>query len=221
MTTDTQVDPLSHTPWLALRDRLQAKRLLDGPGASLSLRIPGQPAMWVGAADDAAPRRVSWDPQPRPAAAADALLDLHAMVYRHRDDAGAVAWGGGVFGHRLADVGGVLPQVFDEQARHLGPMGAPAADLTEAARALQSGGQVQLLQGRPLCLAMTATRLALNTELFEKCAKAYVLAAASGGPVRPLPWLVRRVANGRLRKDRRAAVARWAQGLLPEEAKGY
>ena len=68
---------------------------------------------------------------------------------------------------------------------------------------------------------MPATRLALNTELFEKCAKAYVLAAASGGAVRPLPWLVRRVANGRLRKDRRAAVARWAQGLLPEEAKGY
>jgi len=39
--------------------------------------------------------------------------------------------------------------------------------------------------------------------------------------VRPLPWLVRRVSNGRLRKDRRAAVARWAQGLLPQEAKGY
>ncbi|WP_022981146.1 hypothetical protein [Ideonella sp. B508-1] len=223
MTTDTPQSTDLHTDlhaqWLALRDRLQAKRLLDGPGASLSLRIPGQPAMWVGTADDAAPRRVSWDPRTAPGA--QAPQDLHAMVYRHRDDAGAVAWGGGVFGHRLADVGGVLPQVFDEQARHLGPMGAPAADLTEAAQALQAGGQVQLLQGRPLCLGMTATRLALNTELFEKCAKAYVLAAASGGPVRPLPWLVRRVANGRLRKDRRAAVARWAQGLLPQEAKGY
>lgn len=212
------IDTLLHAQWLSLRDRLQAKHLLEGEGASLSLRIPGQSAMWVGGTGDMQPRRVDLRPAASPATGVDTL---HATVYGARPDAGAVAWGGGAFGNRLADVGGVLPQVFDEQARHLGPMGAPAADLTEAALALQAGGQVQLLRGRPLCLGMTPTRLALNAELFEKCAKAYVLAAATGAPVQRLPWLVRRVANGRLGKDMQRAVARFAQGLQPEEAKGY
>ena len=80
---------------------------------------------------------------------------------------------------------------------------------------------MQLVQGNPVCLGTTATRLALNAELFEKCAKAYVLAAASGGRVRPLPWLVRHVANGRLLKDERQARERFVQGLLPVESKGY
>ena len=92
------------------------------------------------------------------------------------------------FGRCLADFGGAMPQVFDEQARHLGPMGPAAAALRELARSLRQGGNVLLVQGRPLCIGMTATRLALNAELFEKCAKAYVLAVAGGGRVQALPW---------------------------------
>ena len=68
---------------------------------------------------------------------------------------------------------------------------------------------------------MTAMRLALNAELFEKCAKAYVLAVAGGGRVRALPCIVRWVANRRLGKDQQRAAARLLQGLLPEESKGY
>jgi hypothetical protein len=48
-----------------------------------------------------------------------------------------------------------------------------------------------------------------------------VLAAASGGRIKPLPWIVRHVANGRLMKDEKRARERVASGLLPEESKGY
>jgi hypothetical protein len=61
----------------------------------------------------------------------------------------------------------------------------------------------------------------LNAELFEKCAKAYVLARATGLPMHTLPWWVCRIANGRLKKDQRRATERFALGLLPEEVKGY
>ena len=44
--------------WPGLRDRLQAKDLLEGEGASLSLRIPGSEAMWFGLARDSEPQRL-------------------------------------------------------------------------------------------------------------------------------------------------------------------
>ena len=205
MSTEDQL----RTEWSALRDRLQVKQLLRGEGASLSLRIPGSDAMWFGRATDAAPQRL-------PLRGAPTQAEVHAAAYAQRDDVAAVAWGGGAFGLCLADFGGAMPQVFDEQARHLGPMhpGGSAA-------ALQGRGNVALVAGRPVCLGMTAMRLALNAELFEKCAKAYVLAVAGGGRVRPLPWIVRLVANRRLAKDQQRAAARLQQGLLPEESKGY
>jgi hypothetical protein len=196
---DTGID--LHTQWQQLRERLRARQLLDGPRASLSLRIPGSDAMWWAQAGDEAPQRLSWR-EPLPPEA-----DAHAAVYRSRGDAGAVAIGGGAYGRCLAHFGGGLPQVFDEQARHIGPMAA--------------WGNVLLLQGRPACLGMTATRLALNAELFEKCAKAYVLAVAAGGRVKLLPWLVRAIANRRLRKDQQRAAERFMQGQLPEESRGY
>jgi len=200
--------------WIDLRGRLQAKRLLAAEGASLSLRIPAGDAMWFGLASDTAPHRV-------PLRAVSGEAQVHAAAYGARADAGAIAVGGAAFGRCLADFDGAMPQAFDEQARHLGPMGRAAAALSEVAPALRRGGNVLLVQGRPMCLGMTAMRLALNAELFEKCAKAYVLAVAGGGRVRALPWIVRLVANRRLHKDEQRATQRFAQGLLPEETKGY
>jgi len=200
--------------WLHLRERLEAKQLLAAVGGGLSLRIPGSQAMWFGYATDEAP-------QPMLFGAASGDGAIHAYAYAARSDAGAIAVGGGEFGRCLAEFGGAMPQAFDEQARHLGAMGPAVTELRELAPSLQEGGNVLLVQGRPVCLGMTATRLALNAELFEKCAKAYVLAVATGGRVRPLPWIVRRVANGRLHKDEQRATQRFAQGLLPEETKGY
>ena len=200
--------------WAGLRDRLQAKRLLEGEDASLSLRIPGTEAMWFGLAHDSVPQRLVWRAAHRDA-------EAHAAVYAARGDVGVIAQGGGRFGRCLADFGGAMPQVFDEQARHLGPMGPPSAGVGDVPAVLRGGGNVLLLRGRPVCLGMTPLRLALNAELFEKCAKAYVLAVAGNGRVRPLPWIVRLVANRRLAKDRQRAAARFVQGQLPEESNGY
>jgi hypothetical protein len=152
--------------------------------------------------------------------AAETGAGLHASAFGARDDVCALASGGGPFGLGLADFGGTLPGVFDEQVRHLGRM-PPSQAGSGLGPALAPGGNVVLAQGRPLVLGMTGARLALNAELFEKCAKAYVLAVAAGGKVRPLPWIVRHVANGRLMKDERRAALRVRQGLLPEETKGY
>jgi ribulose-5-phosphate 4-epimerase/fuculose-1-phosphate aldolase len=202
--------------WLRTRDRLVAKKLLRGDDASLSVRCPGGGGMWFGTAEERAPVLVDWRDTAR-----NGPASAHAIVHARRADVGAVAWGGGPFGACLADFGDVLPQVFDEQARHIGPMGRPAWSDTDLAAALDITGNALLLRGQPMCLGTTCTRLALNAELFEKCAKAYVLAAAAGGRVKELPWLVRRIANGRLVKDERRAAQAFGRGELPVESSGY
>lgn len=200
--------------WLRIRDRLAAKRLLQTPAASLSLRIPGAPSLWFGDASQASPQLLdSRDAGERGA--------LHAAILRARPDVGAIAVGGGTFGHHLALFGGTLPVVFDEQARHLGRMGPAIQAPGQLHEALHAGGNALLVAAVPVCLGTTGARLALNAELFEKCAQAFVLAAAGGGRPRPLPWLVRHVANRRLLRDERAAAGRYAQGALPAESKGY
>lgn len=203
--------------WPQLRDRLQGKHLLGESGGSLSLRIPGTDAIWFGTVAEVTPRRIPY----KAAIPESDITEQHAAVYAVRPDVSAIAIGGGVYGRSLADFGGLIPQVFDEQARHLGRMGPAVNELRGIAQSLQTGGSVLLLQGRPVCLGMTATRMALNAELFEKCAKAYVLAVASGAKVKSLPWIVPLIANGRLRKDVQRATQRLQQGLLPEETKGY
>lgn len=201
--------------WLQLRARLQEKALLGGPQATLSLRIPGGTAMWHGAVDASQPEQVDWQARADSAAAA---------VFAQRADVCAVVHAGGAFGGLLGELksaDGCMPLVFDEQVRHLGRMPVAQAHRPGWAACLSGGGNVVLVDGQPLVLGMTANRLALNAELFEKCAKAYVLAAASGGRIKPLPWIVRHVANGRLMKDEKRARERVASGLLPEESKGY
>jgi ribulose-5-phosphate 4-epimerase/fuculose-1-phosphate aldolase len=208
--------PLSNLLEDAIR-RLDAKHLL-GDGGSVSVRLPGTQEMLLGAAGKV-PVRV-------PFAAAQAEQLSHAAVYRARPDVGAIAVGGGVYGRTLGDFGGELPQVFDEQARHLGrtalPLRALFADTeTDAVRCLSAGGNAWFCGNIALVFGSTAQRLVLNAELLEKCAKAYVLAKASGSAVHTLPWWVCHIANGRLKKDQKRARERFASGQLPEEVKGY
>jgi ribulose-5-phosphate 4-epimerase/fuculose-1-phosphate aldolase len=202
--------------WIEARDRLAVKGLLGKADGTLSVRCSVRAAMWFGGADGAEPVFADWQ-----GAAASEAEAVHATLYRARGDVGAIAWGGGPFGALLAQFGGVLPQVFDEQARHIGPIPPAIAHGRDLPAALQAGGNAILLHGTPLCLGTTPRRLALNAELFEKCAKAYVLAVAAGGFVRTLPWWVRRIANGRLAKDARAAAEAFQRGGVPEESKGY
>jgi hypothetical protein len=197
--------------------RLDGKHLL-GVGASVSVHLPGTQDILLGAPDQT-PVRVSL-------ADAEGTQAWHAAVYRARADVGAIALGGGVYGRTLGDFGGKLPQVFDEQARHLGRTALPLSDAGSDVRAnaehcLATGGNAWSCGHTLLVFGSTTQRLVLNAELLEKCAKAYVLAAASGAAVHTLPWWVCYIANGRLKKDQRRAKERFAQGLLPEEVKGY
>lgn len=196
--------------WLAARTRLR-ERGLWGEAASLSLRCMDGRHCWWGAADEA-PRRLTFDAVPQ---------RLHAAVYAARPAVGAIALAGGRAACALAASGVPVPQLFDEQARHLGPYATAEGPGEGLARALAARGQWLAIDGMPVCLGSTVQRLVLNLELAEKCATAFLLAWAAGGIIRPLPWWVRRIANGRLRRDGRRAAARFARGLLPEESKGY
>ncbi|WP_223508328.1 MULTISPECIES: hypothetical protein [unclassified Pseudomonas] len=198
--------------WLELRQRLVS---LVEAGSSFSLRIPGEESMWWGQLDDLGPTRVDWPVQ--------ILGDsqTHHAVYRARSDVGAVLLGGGDFARSLGDFGGVMPILFDEQARHIGHMGVPATSVQDIAAALQLGGNAVLIKGVPATLGTTGTRMALNAQLFEKCAKAFTLAKASGAKMTLLPWWVVRVANSRLMKDEKRATQCFARGEIPPENRGY
>lgn len=198
--------------WLELQERLVG---LVKAGSSFSLRIPGKERMWWGQLDDTAPTCIDWP--------VHVMGDsqTHHAIYRARADVGAVLLGGGDFAWSLGDFGGVMPILFDEQARHIGHMGVPAASVHEIAAALQRGGNAVMINGVPATLGTTGTRMALNAQLFEKCAKAFTLANASGAKMTLLPWWVVWVANGRLIKDEQRATQCFARGEIPPENRGY
>ncbi|GLQ98556.1 class II aldolase/adducin family protein [Dyella mobilis] len=198
--------------------RLDSKHLL-GPGGSVSVRVPDSPDMLL-ATPQQPPTRVPLSMH------GESRHTWHAAIYRARPDVGAIVLGGGLYARMLHDVGNALPQVFDEQARHLGRTALPLPQLagdpdTAARRCLITGGNTWICGDAVMVFGNTAQRLTLNAELLEKCAKAYVLAKATGARVHTLPWWVCRIANGRLQKDQRRAAERFASGLLPEEVKGY
>lgn len=199
--------------------RLDAKQLL-GAGGSVSVRLPGTSDLLIGALGTD-PVRVPLSTKP-----GSEQMQRHMAVYTARADVGAVALGGGAFGRMLGSFGGRLPQLFDEQARHLGatavPMVRRADDLqAHAQRCLATGGNVWVTDEGVLVFGNTLHRLVLNAELLEKCAKAYVLALATGERLHTLPWWVCRIAHGRLKKDQKRAAEHFAQGRMPEEVKGY
>ncbi|AZE88719.1 hypothetical protein [Pseudomonas orientalis] len=198
--------------WLELQQRLIG---LVQAGSSVSLRIPGKESMWWGLVDDLSPARIDWP--------VHVMGDsqIHHVIYHARSDVGAILLGGGDFARSLADFGGVMPILFDEQARHIGHMGVPAASIQDIATALQRGGNAALIKGVPAVLGTTGTRMAMNAQLFEKCAKAFTLAKASGARMTLLPWWVVRVANSRLMKDEKRATQCFARGEIPPENRGY
>jgi ribulose-5-phosphate 4-epimerase/fuculose-1-phosphate aldolase len=200
--------------------RLTRQGLIASTPASMSLRLPGSTRMLVCGGADGRVDTCDWSER---ALEESSSLALPAAIYRIRGDVGAIALGGGSFARALAGFGGTLPGVFDEQARHLGGMPEPvtAAEGGRLRAALGGGGNALLVAGMPVCLGTTCQRLILNAELFEKCAKAWVLAIAAGGQPRALPWWVRRIANGRLRRDERRAARSFANGQLPEETNRY
>jgi hypothetical protein len=216
--------PAWHDPaqLLAAQQRLAAKGLLS-PGDSLSLRLPGAGAFLLalepGDTGDREPVRV-----PLALPCVSGAEELHRRIYLARADAGALLLSHQRWASALPAAGGTLPGVFDEQLRHLGAqvtqLPTPRT-LQQVRDCLADGGNAFGIGEQVLCIGTTLERVVFNAELLEKCAQAYVLASATGLPVRRIPWLVRRVATGRLRRDQRRAAASYARGEAPARVAGY
>lgn len=202
----------------AAAQRLGERGLFQA-GSTLSQRIAGTDQVALLDAESAVLRFASV----KSAEQGDqAILDAHLQVYRLRADAGAVLINHQPWALALHELGQDMPGIFDEQVRHLGRRVARvgARALLDGA-ALRGGVNALVLPGQVVCIGMTLDRAVFNAELLEKCATAFALASASGQPVGTIPWLVRYIANGRLRKDQRFAASEYAAGRVPHFKSAY
>jgi len=156
----------------------------------------------------------------------DGCSGLHASIYRGRADVGAVVVSSPKGVGVLARSGGRLPPLFDEQARHLGVATKPLSDggaipIEVIKETLGQGANAVLLGKRLLCLGMNCERVVCNTELYEKCVQAYVIATAAGSRISTIPGWVCFIANRRLLRDERRAAASYRRGVPAELTGGY
>jgi ribulose-5-phosphate 4-epimerase/fuculose-1-phosphate aldolase len=215
--------------------RLAAKKLVGDGGDSFSIRIPGEPAM-VAVPPGTHFSRVSAD-EVRIVSFGLAPLDelpplvggdlaVHAAVYRTRGDSGAIVHSHQQWASALRLLPRPMPGIFDEQVRQLGrrverlPFSNSALS-KEAIRKLKRGDNAFLFGNGVLLLGMTCDRAVFNAELIEKCAKAYVLACATGRPVGTIPLYVRVIAGRRLLKDERRSAESYARGEVPTGFTAY
>jgi hypothetical protein len=197
--------------------RLRAKSLFGNREDSLSVRIPGREEFLLATPEPSDPMTFSFQTTGVEAAG------LHATIYRSRKDAGGVLIGETPWSTALASIGARMPTLFDEQARHIGSAGKPIALGRHAQlwRALEDGRNVAIYGDRRICIGTTPNRVVFNAELFEKCAKAFVIAHAGGDRIRKLPAWVRHIAGARLRKGQKRAALSYALGRMPEGMDGY
>ena len=186
--------------------RLGGKGLLRSPADSFSARVPGSwQALLATGCDDW--RQVEEGHlRVVDSSTADAVGALHARVYRLRNDVDAIAVCAPPGVRLLAHFGGYLPPIFDEQVRHLGLLAGPAKKGTEESLAsiLRRGVNAIQMGEQVLCLGMNCERAAGNLELYEKCARAYLLAQASGCTFQCIPAYVQWIARRRLLREQRA-----------------
>lgn len=202
---------------LADVERFIAEGLFGNEGDSFSMRIPGRNEFLLIRSGDEKPERV---PMNGPVGN-DA--DLHTALYSARADAGAVLIGKTPWSAALSTIEATIPVLFDEQARHIGRVTAPVkpGDRDGLVTAVSGGANVAIVGGQRLCLAPAPDRVVFNATLFEKCAKAFVIAQSSGKPIRKIPWWVCLIAGGRLKKDQARAAESLAAGRIPEGMNAY
>jgi len=199
--------------------RLSGKGILK-PGDAMSQRIPERNAfvsVRIKAGQDV-PEVFQWT------SLSDVPADLHHRIYAARPDVGAIAAGNLTWTSALARLDISLPAVFDEQVRHLGVEARRVAYRStddKPVAALSNGANAYCLDDVALCLGMGLERLLLNIEILEKCAECFVLAQSATGKVKRIPWLIKFIANGRLRKDQKDAAARHLRGERSIMKAGY
>jgi len=206
--------------------RLASKGFFNTPANSFSMRIPGTMEMILTSGHKDWRQIGIGDLHTASLLAREGLSGLHASIYQERADVGAVAISSPKGVRLLARYGGLLPPVFDEQVRHIGSSVGPIKDEEKAhgeivRKTFRRGANAALLDERLLCLGMTCDRVLFNTELYEKCAQAFVIAQASGSRIGFIPVWVRVIANRRLLKDERRAAASYRNGRIPEGINAY
>ncbi len=197
-------------------DRLGRRGLLSSPEDSLSMRIPGSGEFLRISPLDSTVESVGVNHENQAA-------DVHAAIYRQRADAGALLFSTTVWSRQLSALNVALPTLFDEPARHIGPVSRPVqgGDLKGLLAAVGSWSNAAVYGTQFLRIGMTMDRVIFNAELFEKCAQAFVIAQSSGQRIRTVPGWVRFIAGGRLRRDQRRAAESFAQGRVPEGMNAY
>jgi ribulose-5-phosphate 4-epimerase/fuculose-1-phosphate aldolase len=206
--------------------RLAEKGFLNSPADSVSMRAPGEKKLILATGITEWKQIESGDVQMFSMNCAEGLAGLHATIYQQRGDTGAIAIASPKAVRMLSQMGGQMPVIFDEQARHIGRTAGPlpgnvAAAIKVIGDSLRRGSNATLLGEQLLCLGMTCERVVFNSELYEKCAEAYVLAKASGFRICYIPLWVRLIANGRLLKDEGKAAASYQSGTIPEGLNSY
>jgi ribulose-5-phosphate 4-epimerase/fuculose-1-phosphate aldolase len=206
--------------------RLAGKGFLNSPADSFSLRLPGKTKMILASGLDDWRQIGIADLRTASLFSKEGLCGLHASIYRERADAGAVAISSPKGARLLARFGGQLPPIFDEQVRHIGSNASPLPNEESVhgnmvKKTFKQGANAALLGERLLCLGMTCDRVLFNTELYEKCAQANVIAKASGNQIGFIPVWVRLIANHRLLRDERHAAECYRNGCIPESMNSY
>lgn len=206
--------------------RLAAKGFLNTPADSFSMRIPGSMEMILTSGHKDWRRITNTDLHIGSFFLKKGLKGLHASIYQARADVGAVAISSPKGARLLARNGGRLPPIFDEQVRHIGLTSGSIekgnnlpGDMVR--KILSRGANAALFGERLLCLGMTCDRVLFNTELYEKCARAYVIAKASGHQIGFIPMWVQLIANRRLLTDERGAGESYRDGRAPEGLTAY
>jgi ribulose-5-phosphate 4-epimerase/fuculose-1-phosphate aldolase len=210
---------------LAGSRRLASRGFLNTPADTFSLRIPGQTEMMlISGSEDWRLAEIA-DVRVVRFSAEDNLSMIHAWIYQERADVGAISISSPTWVRLLAHSGGALPPVFDEQVRHIGSsrnLKSEQPMRRESVREIfRQGGNAALFGERLLCLGMTCDRVLFNTELYEKCAHAYVIAKACERRISRIPFWVRMIANRRLMKDEATAAASYRDGRIPQEITAY
>lgn len=206
--------------------RLADKGFFNSPPDSLSVRIPGTTKMLLANGFGNQRQVADFVLCVRPFTSEEPVAGLHASIYKERPDAGAIAISASKGVRLLARSGGVLPALFDEQVRHIGPSGLARLNGTrfsrqQVRRAFRQGRNAALLGDGLICLGMTCERAVFNTELFEKCAQAYVISRASRMRVGTIPGWVCLIATRRLKRDQRHAASCLLSGRIPDDISAY
>lgn len=188
----------------AQRDDILSQRIPEQE-AFLSLEISGQDGE----------RELRWSGLLEPHSA------LHQHIYTARPDVGAIVSCALPWTSALSSMQLSLPAVFDEQVRHLGVEVARLQGSWDSRSAFANGANAYMLGSRVLCFGMNLDRLMANIEILEKCSQSYLLARSASAKVKRIPWLIKYIANGRLKKDQKDAAMRHRRGERAITKAGY